>query len=348
MTTFGELRSHLQGPTTAAGWKIACDALDGFPPDALDDQILPYVDGAAKRWPDALRVAPESWVRRTLEGEDLAFWTVVRAVNLSYNYLGDSEVLRLLGSPRLDRVTILNLDSNRIGTSGGETLASAPGLAMLEELHLSFNGLGDRGLETICRARDFAHLRVLDLEHNDLRACRGLAGARFMPHLRALNLSQNPLEGAHAARLFEVPESLALRELDVSRTRFDDAALAELCARDDVALARLDLSHTAVTGSRGVATLCGWSGLQTIEELRLESLDLDDRDLDRLIGSGALESLESLTISHNAISTRAVLALVDAEVTPNIKRLNLRGLGISLNQLDRIQASLGKGVIVAM
>ncbi len=348
MTTFGELRSHLQGPTTAAGWKIACDALDGFPPESLDDRILPYVDGAAKRWPDALRAAPESWVRRTLAGEDLAFWTVVRTINLSYNYLGAQEVLRLLGSERLEQVTILNLDSNRIGEAGGETLASAPGLSRLEELHLSFNGLGDQGLETICRTRRFEHLRVLDLEHNDLRTCAGLVESDFFAHVRSLNLSQNVLADAPVAKLFMGQGPLALRELDVSRSRFGNTALWELCQRDDVELESLDLSHTDISGNHGVSALSQWSGLPTLKELRLEAIELSDRDLERLVEGDGLGALESLTLSHTGVSQRAVIDLVDADVMPNIKRLNVRGLNISLSQLDRLQKTLGTGVIVAM
>ncbi len=353
MTTFGELRSHLQGEPTAKRWTIACAALDGFPEDALDDQIIPYVNGAAKRWPDALRVAPESWVRRTLDGAHLAFWPVVRAIDLSYNYLDAREVLRLLNSERLAEVTILNLDSNRIGPKGCEALARAPGLSRLRELRLSFNGIGDGGLQTLCGARDFPQLDVLDLENNDLRTCKGMPKASFLGGLTELSLAHNHISGRWLAALLTTPSAPTWRRIDLAHTRVNDLAIDALCGRDDLELESLDLSCSAVT-SAGVTMIAQWVGAATLKNLRLESLNIGDAALMALADSGHLTELETLNVSRTDVTAEALIRVASSGALPRLKKLRARRLGVPVEGLQvastwqALLSALGEGASVTI
>lgn len=316
---FGEVRSILNAEDGAKVWGELCRLLDDFDPAQLDAMVLPYIDGHVRRWEDAVCVAPQSWVLRALAGEALPFWSIIRKIDLSYQYLDADDVLTLLASPRLAAVTILDLDSNRIGSKGAEVIAGAESLTRIEELRLSFNQLGQPGLKTLIRAESLASLRVLDLEKNALGHARvtppALSGAPWLRTLTSLNLSHNNLTAASCETL--------LTELDAP------------------ALEHIRLDHNAA--SRGVEMVSDYHRegmLPSLRSLEVRGCRLRDESLQRLFSSPLIEQLERLDLSYNNVVDDDVIDHLLAGAPRALEQLDLGKTEVTRPALERLLRGL--------
>lgn len=179
---FGMLRSIAQRPPSARTW----DALTGrilqawsFSPRVVSEQWVPYLEGILTRWDDDLRRVPTSWLRVVRQGAEMpalrltrvmvleamglnAKWARdvfacphiegLRAVNLSFNPLGDRGVSALADATHLTRLETLYLWNVECGVLGARALAGSPVLAPLTRLNLGANGFGRSEREALAQA----------------------------------------------------------------------------------------------------------------------------------------------------------------------------------------------------
>lgn len=106
--TFGELRGLLQLEPSGHHFELICDKMQEFPQARVEDEVLPYVEGALRRWPMSDRMVivrdrdlsdPEAahspWTLR------LARLLMVQRLPIALDRLGDVAGLEaLLTSPR--------------------------------------------------------------------------------------------------------------------------------------------------------------------------------------------------------------------------------------------------------
>ena len=316
---FGEVRSLLNAEDGASVWSRLCEVLDTFDPSELDAMVFPYIEGHVRRWDDAVCVAPQDWVIRTLAGEELPFWSIVRKIDLSYQYLDAEDVLRLLASPRLSAVTILDLDSNRIGREGAEVIAEAESLSQIKEIRLSHNRLTVVGLASLIAAQNMRELRVLDLEANSLGATKqvpSLADAPWSRTLTKLNLSRN---------------RLGHRAFNVLFSSFDAPGLEHLI-----------LDHNPTT-ERAIELLCHcheYGGLPSLGALELRDCSLDTDALARLFSSSLMQGVERIDLSHNESVDDGAIELMLDGAKLSLKHLSLRRTKVTRRLIERLIAEV--------
>ena len=77
-SSFGDLRSAAQRPPGPDAWRGLCHLAQRFESDTFHERALPYLKAHLDRWPDALRCAPRSWIRRVASGEDVPQLSIAR------------------------------------------------------------------------------------------------------------------------------------------------------------------------------------------------------------------------------------------------------------------------------
>jgi len=182
----------------------------------------------------------------------------LRALDLSWNHLGDGAMAALRGSWP-EALSSLRLDWNSIGSEGAAHLAAAltsPAAIALRELELRSNPLCDRGVAVVCRAAaQCMGLRWLGLGETSLTdegACAALPWLRQHPTLAGLDVGENALTDAAceavAGVVAQAPSlrALVLRGFLFEPTRISDAG-GQVLAR---AVARRAGLHS---GGRGLA-----------------------------------------------------------------------------------------------
>ncbi len=295
--SFGDVRSLLNQPPSAGAWEALCALLDAFSPDALDAQVLPYVEGMTRRWPEALCVAPQRWVLDVLAGTHRPFWSIVRALDLSCLYLTPEQILTLLADAQLERVNLLAMSSNRIGPEGARILAARADLGQLHTLDLGFNGLKVEGARALKQAQSFGGLRALVLDSNGLGGAglRALASASWWRQLERLDLRDNKLDTESMARgLAKTPRLRAVK-----------------------------LDHNTIGVGRLGQVLGACDETMRLHTLELRYCNLDDRDVELLCNTPATSSLERLDLSRNAISVRGARALASSPLAHTLTALYL-------------------------
>jgi uncharacterized protein (TIGR02996 family) len=111
------------------------------------------------------------------------YFSRLRKLELSAQYLDDADALALAQCSRLVGLTALNLDYNRIGSIGVSALAVSAHLRNLTDLSLAMNHFGDAGGQALAMSPYLDRLEVLDLR----RCGAGQAAAalrRRFPHAR--------------------------------------------------------------------------------------------------------------------------------------------------------------------
>jgi hypothetical protein len=268
---FGELRSLLQQPPSAALWGRLCELLDAPEWDEAAERWLPYAaDHLDREWPDALREWPERWWLRVRQP---AAVMLVRA--FSPGSLNERQVARLVETIPACGVSLrevrLHLDGRsergpveRLGALLGPTArrvelrASHASGALLSGLLaeeaavevLRIEGTLDQSgalLALLLEGEALPSLRSLTLDYNSAEAhwlaaalprC-GLAGQLEVLALRGARLQAAGAK-AMARHWWERLESLSLVDAGI-----DGDALAAVLAQTP-ALHTLDVSQNAL------------------------------------------------------------------------------------------------------
>ena len=194
-----KLRDMLKAKPTKALWEALCEKLDDWKDlDELEDKIIPELEDDLGQWPMALRITPEYWVERLLEGDYVPQISISRVLDLRCRSL-ELEDAELLGeSPELKYIRHLNLAYNGLDDQGTRVLVQSEFISNLEILDLAGNSVGVHGVDAICKSEYLESLRHLDLTGNwvDIQAANLLASTESLPKLEVLVLRGNPLRTA--------------------------------------------------------------------------------------------------------------------------------------------------------
>ena len=378
---FGELRSLLGGPPTAARWRQLLELLEQWharAPRQLTELALPYARARLKAWPVRARRLPRRWLEALIaeQGQAPGWWLEiacaialpallhraevrhiihglargafmqrVRSLALPSNYMRSLMALRLSRSPHLHHLTHLDVSYNHLGMLGVHALAHAEALAGLEELELAGNGLEARGVGVLLGRSDWRGLRQLELSQNRLgdEGCVELARAPAAARLTELGVACNDI-GDGGARALAISQGPSLERLELGRNRIGPRGvrvLAESCA----SLHALDLSDNPL-GADGVCALAEgerWGGLRRLD---LAGTQARHAGLAALAQSEALGSLEQLELSSNLIDAASARALGQSAALARVARLGLGSTELGPEALGAIlEGPLGRGLV---
>jgi hypothetical protein len=333
MSALSELRSLLHATPCKQGWSAIVAHLSLWPdPEQLVEEALPYVDGALARWPDALRVAPRSWIEVQLRGAPVPALTICRAIEL---WLSDplDELVALFSHPFLARITCLQhwWSDEPVGHKLLALLSALPATMPLRELTLRCCGLDGQFVDWFERWPGARRVERLDLFRNGLDAAAALRLLLGRPEsLVALNLSeQSPQSGHIAAHMRAMSEALgrlpALRELSLAGLGLEEDALRLLTQNmQSSTLRALDLrDQERLDGFEGLGLASWWAGLASLD---LSGNELSTRGAARLcdaLRSRSQDASLALDLRGTRLRDRGVEALLPG--LPAVSHLDLSG-----------------------
>jgi uncharacterized protein (TIGR02996 family) len=221
----------------------------------------------------------------------------VADLRLTANWIGESGVAALVANPSVRQLRKLELYSSDLTDAAIATLASAPWFPGLHSLEVGNNPFGEPGLHSLIGATGSGALRSLSIQGPTVST----PGKRF---------DDNAL-----AALFGSPRLAELQDLDLTLNSIGDSGVDILCTpKTTFRPRRLRLGDNAIT-DRGAESLAGWSGLEQVTKLDLDSNELGARGVFALARSPYLTRIKAISLMFNPISegpgADARTALVD-------------------------------------
>lgn len=341
---FGTLRAHLQERPSPEHWSLLWHSLEHWP-DASerDEVIVPYVAGALARWPDALRVAPEHWVRAFLDGHAAPYLFIARRLDLQGLWLNQHLFERLLHAPQLANIHHLVIHGARLSPIKLLTLlATAPWAHALRALTVHDAPLGaheaqlERALDAL---PNIVNLRLHNTSLTPQSASRLLAHP-LLPQLDALALTHAPLSHEALVPLADTPLP-RLRALDLSGAQLHEHALPALVASPEhlPALEQLDLSHNVVRDT-GARALFESALLSQLTHLSLAYGHISDEALEHLARHLSRDTLRSLILYGNPrLTDTSAVRLARLPQLHNLERLRLDLCQLSEDGWHALQSS---------
>lgn len=338
---FGEIRSLAHGTPSAASFRAICARLDALSP-ARRGEVIDYLDGALRGWPDIVRWTPDPWTEALGHGEAPAGLRLTRGASLSRWRLAQAQQLATIPAIRAwERLVI----SDPVEEGVPEALADAEALARVHAL-TCLNPRRRVDLRRMMRAASW-RLDTL-LLWRTVTIGDALADALRTPALatlRELHLSACPWAGGVDALIDHAPQTLStlslhemgLRERELAR--LGDAALAEqitalscgqltgepqpmwsaLLGGRWVALERLKIEHLALDVASALREAPWRHTLQELE-LNVSALGAQLPELMRALSTH--ESLRALHLSR-AGHDGAALVAEDHSVLRRLDRLHV-------------------------
>jgi hypothetical protein len=339
-TWFGEVRALAQRPADPRSWTellaLAHRALRDAGPEALRDIYLPYLLDAARRWPDAARLAPAKWHTWTMSDPSWSIMPLARAVHLDEQTGLSARTIprRALLLSRLDATTHLHI--SHAPTAHALRDATLP--ASIRHLTLTLGSSDDllQSLGTPEWLAQITHLRLT----KSWGAPPSVPDALRLPGLRWLEtpaamlpdaldlgplvelaLNQDLTHDALAA-LLDHPRAPHLTTLRLDRPNCDRPTLEALVSAATLTrLARLDL-QTMPLWEQAADGLGRHMRLPALRHLGLHTCHLGDEELLALLGHSTLTGLDTLDLRGNRLGADGVALLKEA--LPNT-RVELEG-----------------------
>lgn len=350
---FGQLRSLLQQPPSAALWGQICEALDRWPRREARDQAIPYIEGHVSRWPSHLLVAPTTWTKKLMFGQLVPGMTLVRTLQLKGKSLGpqsikpigrliekipvqvldlsdadlqDRTLKLLIEQPFMRNIHTLNLANNAITGKGLSALASASNCHGIEVLDLSRNRLRQHHLKSLAKEGGLPGLHTLKLSHAQLthEDLEALIDVGLLSRLRSLSLEQCQVVGAMSwRRLFLEVDWSQLEHLNLAHTKLDQGDMNALAQATTMSkLKVLNLNHAAI-GPGGMSTLMDCEHFGELTHCALRHCALTGGDMAQLSTWSLAGQLEVLDLSQNALGEEGIWALADYPADNKLRDLSL-------------------------
>lgn len=392
---FGDVRSLLQETPSPFVWDALTWIVEQVNAQELKAQLLPYLEHHLARWPATLKVLPTSWKvalsrQESPQGmplvQELHFsqhgsstldspgrWRVldheatahIERLNFHYADLSDADLDRLTTHPRLRKTRAISLTSNTgLSEQALKRLLIEARLDHIEELRLgSCPALTREAVGALLSAPWAPGLKELDVQstRQSHEAITALFEAAVRHQWSGLDVSNNGNASEHVELLFN-RGPIALRSLGLASCGLDDAQVAALCARSELAeLQSLELSRNKLsalsfeaigraehlrleslkmsgnsylvkdpyTTPKGFERsyesferFCGASHLSGLRYLKLRGCDLDEAAMSRLGQASFLQSLEELNLSNNPLGHMGLGPLLAGEPR-RLRTLNL-------------------------
>lgn len=326
-TSFGELRSLLQQPPTAALWIELVGLLESMDEGLRQAEALPYTLAHVSRWPKGLREAP-AWARNELflapdDPKKHApyhwLWSLIDAVSFTFHtQVDDARVSALAKDERLAQLETLGFEQPNFTALGASALAQSPYLGRLRQLHIN---------------------KI----YGDVQACASLFDAPWFGELDEVVLSATGLEPAQLAQLWaRLDQPPRWRSLDLSANhRLVTDGFSAVSAHEPwPSLEQLSLSRCygfAGGAQRDAAAGFQWSSFPALKRLDLSSLSNANALLEAAWSQGLnAQPLEELVLDDVRLSARAWQRFGKTLAPGALKRLSLCAVESSADLLELI------------
>lgn len=364
---FGELRSLLQCAPSREVWARCCAIAEQFESCLFEQEVLPYILGCLRHWPDALRVVPKRWLIGMIEGEPIPWMPCARFLQIEYGMpISDPAFEMLARHEGLSYITMLEVSPNqKVYPSAVRSLLRSPYLNQLRHLSLSKMQLQDKALRHVMTQMACRRLETLDVADNLLSrdTVTYLADYGWSQQLQALNLSSNPIGDMGVRALSRTGRWRYLNTLELSDIRMGSAGMMQLATSPVLEhLHTLVLDHNAMyydgvgalaksgrltalkhlslggvqPGLAGVRALCQSAFWPQLEVLSLRGdvgFGLGDRGAEVLAGVDF--EVKHLDLSQNQLKQRAIEHMVRASWFGQLDFLD-----VSDNQLDDVSVEI--------
>jgi hypothetical protein len=223
---FGELRSIAHGAPSAEAWaalSALCDLIPAWQADereAWEEQGIPYMRDALRRWPRDLCVAPWWDTQALLRGNPTSqLFPLARALPRPQHPVTAQELAQLAADPRLSHIESLALNTVDMTPTGFISLVGSPHLHSLTALNVANNPIGQDGALALAASPLAPRLTSLNLLCNALGKRGGsklLGGPALRNITETLHLSGCQLAPSTLLALANNPDAPQPRSLDLS------------------------------------------------------------------------------------------------------------------------------------
>lgn len=320
------LRALLHGPAQPGAWRDLCVLLDTWPPEDALGVGLDYALAHLERWPQALRVAPLSWLRALLQGREAPPpWALVRVVKLTHRHMGSRELQTLSQHPAMGSITHLSLRLHLPDERSWGAFTSSAQLSSLQHLQLREIPASQGSLRRLLEAPWAPQLLSLDLAGAKLgdEGARHLSQAEALAGLLSLDLESNQLSYRGLRAILQSPALRSLRALVIKNNPLGDHGVVELTHHDPAPpWAHLDLSRAGLT-DHGLRRLAASGLLSGLRSLGLADNRVGAPGAIALARSPFLGQLEALELSRNPLRSAGLRALWESPRLHRLRRLRL-------------------------
>jgi hypothetical protein len=238
---FGDLRSALQSTPSTLAWDRVCDMFDRLQHsperERVQQELLPYAQSSLARWPDALRVAPSTWIEQLMDGAPAHAGLRLAARLELRSAVRADRLKRLATSDALPALTDISFQDNTVSPKALTTLLDSPLRTQLTSLQLRCTDQRDGLISVLTSPKGPTSLERLELARQEVSqpAVQELATAPFAASLRHIRLESNARHGGQLAALLRAPfapqlQTLCLHTGTISRDDSDAIELPALTA----------------------------------------------------------------------------------------------------------------------
>ncbi len=332
-----------QNPSEAL-WRSLCAVLQRWPEQ---DRVVAvdYVNDNLAAWPDAMRLAPKSWLKASAKGQSAELLKVARAISFSAGLR--ASIRDLTHDPRLTQITTLlapgykltsadvaalsspqarfklntlHLAHTEVNASSlREMLVAGGALGELKDLKLASCGLGAEVNTVLSEPSSLPDLQTLSVPQNALTADDLSAIVQAHPRLKGLDVSGNALGagGLQALLMGGALESLAAARCGLEG---DVDALVD----QGGALRELDLSSNALQ-LEALGEASWWGALTS---LRLANTGLKTNGLKALFEGWDQLQWQTLDLTSNKLSLAGISLLAQSRALGQLQVLELGACGL--------------------
>ncbi|MEM1348154.1 MAG: hypothetical protein AAGI01_06345 [Myxococcota bacterium] len=305
---FGELRAIVHQPPSAVLWSELCSLIGDVLPDVFVDTISPYLEEHLSGWGEDVRVAPASWVSRSVAGEDvpqLYFTTMELDVSALSDDAPEPDVATLIEHYMHPYFRGLRaLRAHRVELAGElfARMCDTPTFERLEVLDVTGAGLGAEGARALAQSKHLKHLREVRIGWCNLEGAGALAlaNSHIVRAWETLDIEGNGIQEAEAMRLLRNPHFVNLRDLKLGWNDIGDGGMKVL-AEEAVfteQLVGLGLENNSI-GDPGVQALLSSPRTRSVRELDLYNNELTDASARVIAECPYIVGVEDMDLSEN-------------------------------------------------
>jgi hypothetical protein len=302
MTTFGDLRSAVHRQPSRENFQHVIALLEGADAseEAVRDEWIPYLASSLSAWPDDARAPGKDQVK-ALEKRDTAWSGLVRTLDYEGATLSQKRVRAIAAAAHLSHIERLDLRASSIRWPLlGELVESAP----------------------FGKLRSFA-LRKSNSSGVDAEVFEALLASPMLSEVEELYFNDwARMTGKVLDLVLDTVPLGRLRVLDIKRTKASAASLRKMFAREELsALEELHLDELGVP----VEALAAATHLENLRVLEMEDWETTIEGMSGI--PEHLRNLESWGLRYAVRELDGLRKLLEPEVYPNLRRLDLRQNG---------------------
>jgi len=320
---FGELRAILCQPPSEVLWSELCTLIEDVSPDVFVDTVSPYLEEHLSDWDASIRVAPSSWISRSLAGEDVPqlYFTTME---LDVSELGDdaevtdvTKIIEHYMHPYFHGLTALRASRSALAGALFVRVCHTPTFSNLEVLDVTGTTIGSQGALALARSEHLRKLRVVGIGWCGLddEGALALARSEVVRTWETLDIEGNGIQEAASMALLRNPNFESLRDLKIGWNDIGDGGMRVL-AEEAVfteQVVNLGLENNSIE-DHGVQALFSSPKLRGTKEVDLYNNHLTDEVAGLIADCPHIVDVEDMDLNQNHFTADGIAVLRESTV----------------------------------